>query len=340
MKIKFTIRLFLVLAFCPGSIFTASSYGQEKKLPRFILSISTLSDTRAPLYIAKELGLFAKYGLDAEIVHIRGAAINVASLMAGEIHMAVAAGNVAIAAAARGAPIVIVATMGPTNYSLVARPAIASIQDLKGKIFGISSYGTGDYFALRRLLLKLGLIPEKDVTLIPTGSTTSYERLNALLAGKVDAVVTTQTSVQRMEARGVKLNVLTGSMEQGIDISGGEFFTTRELVKTRPGSIKAMLRAFSEAVRIGRENKEIFHRAVGKTLREDDPKLLAAFYKRNYFFEPRPHNARPVETALEGTIKDLTASVPELKGRRASEFVDATLLDQVEKEGFFSWAKP
>jgi hypothetical protein len=76
---------------------------QEKKLDRFILSNSTISESRAPLYMAQDLRLFEKYGLDGQIVNIRGSAINNASLMAGEIQMALANGTIAITAAARRA---------------------------------------------------------------------------------------------------------------------------------------------------------------------------------------------------------------------------------------------
>ena len=77
---------------------------QEKILEKFILSNSTISESRAPLYMAQDLRLFEKYGLDNQIVNIRGSAINNASLMAGEIQMAVANGTIAMTAAARGVP--------------------------------------------------------------------------------------------------------------------------------------------------------------------------------------------------------------------------------------------
>jgi len=340
MATKTMARLYLVLALFCSWLFADPAYGQEKRLNRFLLSISTLSESRAPLYIAKDLGLFEKYGLAVEIVNIRGAAINVASLMAGEIQMAVAAGTVAVTAAARGAPIVIIATIGPAKYSLVARPSIASIEELKGKKIGISSYGTGDYFVVRRLLPKLGLIPDKNISLLPIGSTSAYDRIKVMLAGNVDAVVAVEGTVQRFEARGVKLNVLTGSAEQGIDVPGGDFFTTREFVKSRPNQIKAMLKAFSEAVRMGRENKELFDRAIRKTMKEDNPKLLEAFYESHFFLGTKPHNAHPSEAVMDAAIQDLSATNPALKGKKASDFIDTTLLREVEKEGFFAWARP
>ena len=312
---------------------------QEKKLDKFILSNATISESRAPLYMAQDLKLFEKYGLDAEIVNIRGSAINNASLMAGEIQMAVANGTIAMTAAARGAPIVILATIGPTKYSLVARPGITSAQQLKGKTIGIGGFGIGDYFTLRRLLLRLGLSPEKDVTLLPTGTTSSFERINMMMSGKVDAVMATRGNMDRIEIRGTKLSVLAGTEEQGVDVSGGDFFTTREFVKTRPNQVKGMFRAIGEAVRVGRENREVFYRAIRRYMREDNPKLLDKFYESHYFLGGRPHNAQPLEKALDLDIQDMLASVPEFKGRKAADFIDATLLREVEKEGFFGWAK-
>ena len=331
--------LFWLSAILYSSVYPRALDAQERKLEKFFLSNSTLAESRAPLYMAKELGLFEKYGLDAQIVNIRGSAINNASLMAGEIQMAVANGTIAITAAARGAPIVILATIGPTRYSLVSRSSITSVQHLKGKTIAIGGYGIGDYFVLRRLLPKLGLSPEKDVTLLPTGTTSSFDRINIMLAGKADAVMATKGNLDRIEIRGIKLNVLAGTEEQGVDVSGGDFFTTREFLKTRPSQVKAMFRAVSEAVRIGRENREVFYRAIRSYMKEDNPKLLDKLYESHYFFGPRPHTAQPLERALDLDIKDMLITVPELKGRKAADFIDVGPLKEVEKEGFFAWAK-
>jgi ABC-type nitrate/sulfonate/bicarbonate transport system substrate-binding protein len=257
--------------------------------------------------------------------------------MAGEIQMAVANGTIAITAAARGAPVVILATIGPTRYSLVSK-ALTAISQLKGKIIGIGGFGIGDYNVLRRLLPKLGL-SEKEVTLLPTGTTSSFERINMMLAGKADAVLATKSNIDRVELRGVKLNILAGTEEQNVDVSGGDFFTTREFLRTKREQVKAVFRAFSEAVRIGRENREVFYRAIRRYMREDNPKLINKFYDAHYYFAPKPRNMHPLESALDLDIKDLQATMPELHGRRAADFIDATALKEVEKEGFFAWTK-
>jgi ABC-type nitrate/sulfonate/bicarbonate transport system substrate-binding protein len=326
------------LAIAIVALWLGSLGAQDKKLERFFLSNSTLSESRAPLYIAQDLKLFEKYGLSAEIVNIRGSAINNASLMAGEIQMAVANGTIAITAAARGAPVVIVATIGPTRYSLVSR-ALTSTSQLKGKTIGIGGFGIGDYFVVKRLLPKLGFNSEKDVTLLPTGTTSSFERINMMLSGKADAVMATRSNIDRVEQRGVKLNILAGTEELGVEVSGGDFFVTRDFLRTKPQQVKAVFRAFGEAVRIGRENREVFHRAIRRYMREDNAKLIDKFYDAHYYFAAKPRTMFPLEAALDLDIKDMQASIAELKGKRAADFIDTTALREVEKEGFFAWAK-
>ena len=101
-----------------------------------------------------------------------------------------------------------------------------------------------------------------------------------------------------------------------------------------------MFKAMSEAVKVGRENREVFYRAIRRYMREDNPQLLDKYYESHYFLGNNPHGARPLERALDLDIQDMLVAVPEMKGRRAAEFIDATLLKEVEREGFFGWAKP
>jgi ABC-type nitrate/sulfonate/bicarbonate transport system substrate-binding protein len=220
---------------------------------------------------------------------------------------------------------------------LVSR-SLNAVAQLKGKIIGIGGFGIGDYNVLRRLLPKLGL-SEKDVSLLPTGTTSSFERINMMLSGRADAVLATQNNIDRIEMRGIKLNVLAGTEEQNVDVSGGDFFTTREFLRTKTGQVKAVFRAFGEAVRIGRENREVFNRAIRRYMREDNLKLIDKAYDAHYFFASKPRNMHPLERALDLDIKDMQATVPELRGRRAAEFIDTTALKEVEKEGFFDWTK-
>lgn len=65
-------------------------------------------------------------------------------------------------------------------------------------------------------------------------------------------------------------------------------------------------------------------------------RCLVSTRRNNYFFGDRARTPLPIETGLDLEIRELAAAVPELNGKQAADFIDATLLREVEKEGFFS----
>ncbi|MSP40310.1 MAG: hypothetical protein EXR70_17620 [Deltaproteobacteria bacterium] len=309
---------------------------QDRRLERLVVANGVISENRVPIWIAKELGLFEKYGLDVQIIFISGAGLSVAAIVGGDVHLAIAAGTPAVAAAARGAPIVILATLGPTEYQLVAQPAVASISQLKGKTIGVANFGAGDYFVLRRLLPKLGLT-EKDVNTIPVGVTLSYEKLRLLQAGKIAATLSTIESVARFEREGNKLSRLADTLKEGIEVSGTDIFTSRQFLKNYPNRVKNFLRAFGEGIAIGMKDKELVYRVVGKYMKVEERKLLEVMVRYRYLLGPNPQKPYPLTQALELDLKDMgTGVAPEFKGKNAADYIDSSLIRELEKDGVFS----
>src|SRR5207344_1348343 len=130
-------------------LLSCSIRAQDKKLDSFTISFASVSGTRAPLWIAKDLGLFEKYGLDGNLIYIASGVTSVNALLGGSVDIIAASGSSAVGAAARGAPLVIVASLGHIAYKLIALPSIKSVQDLKGKIIGTSRIGAGSDFAMQ-----------------------------------------------------------------------------------------------------------------------------------------------------------------------------------------------
>src|SRR5215813_2745656 len=126
------------------------SQAQEKKLDPFTISYASVSGTRGPLWIAQDLGIFAKYGLDVDLVYIASGVTSVNALLGGSVDIIAASGSSVVSAAARGAPLVIIASLGHIAYKLVALPSITTVQGLKGKIIGSSRIGAGTDYALKR----------------------------------------------------------------------------------------------------------------------------------------------------------------------------------------------
>jgi NitT/TauT family transport system substrate-binding protein len=324
-----------LLSFVVAFLFAASLDAQEKKLESLTVSYASVSGTRAPLWIAKDLGLFEKYGLDANLLYIASAATSLNALLGGSVHMIAASGASAIGAAARGAPVAIIASLGAIGYKLIARPSITSIQELKGKVIGSSRLGAGSDYALQRLLPKLGLQPGKDVQLIPTGLSESDRRLLIMLEGRIDATIGTVDNILQLELRGQKVSVLADFLEAGVYTTGSDISTSRQLIKERRRGLKAFIMALTEGTWIGRNNKDQAFRVYRKYMKVDDPRLLESMHK-NYLLGSIPIRPFPREEAIQNDIEDLSHTYPHLKGRKVAEFLDLTLLKELESEGFFT----
>ena len=320
----------LVLLTVPGF-----GSGQERKLEPFVVAYSSVTANRAPLWIASDAGLFEKYGLDVKLINIAAGNVALSALLTGDVHLITAAGPQVVAAVPRGAPITIVSTNGGSLYQLVARPSIKTTQELRGKVIGSSRIGAGTDFVLRRILDKLGLVPGKDVSLIPTGLSESEKRMLIMLQGKLDATLAEPDKVfQLVEMRGEKMSVLGDLRDFGIPAPGSEFATTKQFLKDHRGRLKNFLMAYSEAISLGRKNKEIVYRVLKKYMRLEEAKLLDFTYKVQ-FLESIPAKPYPREDAVQVAIEDLAPTIPKLKEMKVSDFLDVSLMKEIENEGFF-----
>src|SRR5689334_1866804 len=314
----------------------ATCYAQETKPESLIVSYSSLTGNRAPLWIAKELGLYERYGLDVKLVSIAAGSVSLTALLAGDVQLTTDSASGVVGAVARGAPVVTVSTNGALPYQLIAVPAIKTPAELRGKIVGSSRIGAGTDFLLRRILAKIGLVLGKDVSLIPTGVSESDKRIQLMLQGKIDATIGEADKIfQFAELGGQKISVLGEPKDFGVPAPGSELNTTRQNLKELRPQLKAFFMAYSEAIAAGRRNRELAYQVFRKYMRIDNPKLLDFTY-RVQFTEAIPTKPYPREDAIQASIEDLRESTPKLEGMRAADFFDPSLIRELDNEGFFA----
>ena len=314
------------------SLLANPAFAQEKKLERLTLATSTIGLGRIPMLVAQEQKLFQKYGLEVNVVYIRGASTSLQSLLAGEVQLVVGGGQGTIGAAARGAPVVIISNFSSTPNQLVALPSINSIEQLKGKIIGATRPGTSTDFVLERLLPRLGLTPGRDVKLLPTGLLVSEERLLMLLQKRFDATLANQESVSQYQRRGQPLNILADALAHGVN-STVDFSTSRQILAAQRSQLKAFVKAISEATWLAKVNKEIAFSVIQKQLKVDS-RFLESTHS-NYVVRLHPDKPYPVKESLEAVIQDMTPLMPELKSKKLGDFIDSSLVAELDKEGFF-----
>ena len=143
-----------------------------------------------------------------------------------------------------GFSLVLVAAV-ETQYDQIvfARPGIAKLEQLKGKKFGISGFGSATHYATLILLKHLNIDP-KDLALLPSGP--DAERLAALIAGRIDATLFTSSAAAPARKSGFVELLQIGDL--GVEVQGNGFATSRDYVKTNRDVVKNALRGFVEAI--------------------------------------------------------------------------------------------
>jgi NitT/TauT family transport system substrate-binding protein len=228
-KVFATLILALVMALGSASVaYTAT-------LERVRVGYSVGGLIPFPVVVARENRLFEPLGLELELINIPPT-LAVTALVSGDLQYVIFAGTT-LNAAVRGLPVKLVMVYNDRPlFSLMSRPEIRSVKELKGKVLGIASLTSGESFLSRRLLKEAGVDPERDVTLRTIGNTP--DRLVALRTGVVDATTLTVPVDIQAEKLGLRRLAFMGEMLESI--SGGLGVSDR-WIQQRPDQIKKMI---------------------------------------------------------------------------------------------------
>jgi NitT/TauT family transport system substrate-binding protein len=288
------------------------------------------------MYIAKDRGLFAKYGLVPEIIYIPGGSINVQVLVSGGLDLSQLSGAPGTAANIEGADIIyILGLLDKLNYQLVTRPEVKSIEQLKGKKLGVSRFGSSADFGLRALLKRVGIDPAKEVTILQIGDEPS--RVAAIVSGNIDGTVA--NAPFGIEAERLKLNVIADSVKMGIPFFNTGLLGSKRYLDKQEGKVLNFLRAYLEAIKILKTEREYSVKALSQFTRVQNLKAVQEGY--DYFnnqLQPVPY---PSVEAMQAVVAQLGESNPKARKIDAKNFVSDRYLKQLEEEGFVKkiWGK-
>src|SRR5580765_302604 len=227
------------------------------------------------MHIGKERGLFAKYGLTTETIYIPGGSINVQVLVSGNLDLSQLSGAPGVAANLEGADLIyFVGLLDKLNYQLIARPEIRSIEQLKGKKFGVSRFGSSADFGMRAMLKKVGVDPVKDATILQIGDEPS--RVAAIKSGNIDGTVA--NAPFGIDAERLKLNVLADSVKMHIPFFNTGLLGSKRYLDKQEERVMNFLRAYLEAIKILKTEREYSIKALGQFTRVQNVKALQEGY--------------------------------------------------------------
>jgi NitT/TauT family transport system substrate-binding protein len=316
------------------SLVTSAALGNAQLVP-IRISYATTSGIRLPLWIAEDARLFEKYGLDAKLINIPSGNTAISALVSGEVDVVSGSGSASIVAAGRGLPVIIVGSFGSTTYKLVANPGVT---DLRGKTVGTSRIGSTTDFALRRALSKLGLTPDKDVKILATGIGEADKRIMLMLQGRMDGTLGSPESILSAETQAkVKIEILADLEEMKIYNTVGDLSTLADTLKNRRDLLRAFFMASSEAIALGKRNRLLVLRVIGKYMKVTDRKRIDTIYDAS--LGRMPDKPYPREEAVHLELESVAFTDPLFKGKKASEFMDSSIIVELDRKGFFAQLK-
>jgi ABC-type nitrate/sulfonate/bicarbonate transport system substrate-binding protein len=322
---KLMTKVFRFLILFLGAIFSRDVIAADK----IVADFGGVSGFQSATWVAKDLKLFDKYGLNVDLVMITGGARSVAALLGGSTQFATGSGTAPLQAYARGSDITILAaSYNKFPYAFVVKPEIRSPKDLRGKKIGILNFGGSNDIALQLALKEWGIKQQEVSVIIGADAPT---RLLSLTVGSVDATILSPPHLTMAVKAGYR--ILGDMGEMRASFSQSTLYVRRSYLKDNRDIVKRFVKAYCEAVRIVKSDRTRTIKIFAQRMRLDDRELLSDTY--NYF---APRFSFPPRVDMQGikdTIDFYAETSPELRGRKPEEFVDNSVMDELEKEGFF-----
>ena len=273
-----------------------------------ILYGTTASPSHLPVWVARDAGLFAQYGLNVEPVQVRGGSLITLAILTGDLPFSGVGAESVVAARAAGGDVVLLACPVDTDpVYLITRPEIKSAAELKGQASAVTRYGSTTHFYLRAALKHLGLDPERDVTILQLGA--GPEMVAALEVGRIAAAALTTRYAIPFLQRGWP--VLVDLSKTDLIYPSSCVTSSRAFIRAEPKITEDFLRAYVAGIHLIREDYHFAEKSFSKWLREKDPAIVkasVAAYAR--LFKPAP--VVP-DKGIKNVIKDLLSKRPDFK---------------------------
>jgi NitT/TauT family transport system substrate-binding protein len=292
---------------------------------RMRVAFSAVAPTQGVLWVADVGGLFNKNDLSAEIIYTRAA---IETLVAGEVDFAQMTGALMSSARLQGAdPVMIAGVQDTLEDRLIVRPNIKSIEELKGKRIGVFRFGAASHLRFLYVLARYGL-SDRDVTLLQVGDTP--ERLIALSGGSIDA--TLLSPPDHFEAQRLGMKILLNLRDFKVPFQGTGLVTTQRVLTRKRDVARRVLKSYVEAIHLLKTNPELSKRAFAKYRQTKDEKRLEDAYQTlREIVKPKPY---PSIDGFKTIIKDASDRIPAAKTANPKDFIDISLLEELDRSGF------
>lgn len=294
-------------------------YAQEK----IRIGISSTSPGFLPTVVAEQRGYFAKYGLASEHIRI-SLAVAMNALGTGDLDYAITIAQ-GVSGAIRGVPVkLLMMTQDKLVFFLMVRPGIQQVADLRNKNIGISYFGSTTHMVADVMARRFGLVPGKDVNLIPSGDDNG--RIASLDAGRVEAVI----GGPPLNIWGAKKNYKVIAWAKDFtNLPQNAVIVTDKKIQQSADQAKRTIKATIEALRFIQNNKRESIDILAAYSRSDRETAAGMF---EGYFPAYSQDGTMTNDALQAALDEALTRAKLDKKFPLTQIADRSLLIEAQKE--------
>jgi NitT/TauT family transport system substrate-binding protein len=294
----------------------------------FKIGISAPVVTIFPVWMAEAGGFYEKEGLKVEVINMEGGTRGLQVLMSSEIqgmHVGLAP---AVLANKQGADLRLVTSTCNTIPITMFTRAGVGLGDLKGKTFGISTFGSETDIAISILLKQQGLT-RQDVTVSQIGG--SSQRFGALVAGRIDVAPLIEPGISLARERG--FNPIVDLAAAKTPWIFDSVVVTRGWLEKNRDTLTRFVRAYVAGAYLALSDETKAKALIAQKFKTNDPKVIAATYAD--FKRLMPLDAAPTIDGAKNVLDQLVAIGTDIASRDPKDYLDLSIIDQLKKERYF-----
>jgi len=316
--------ILILLSVVLALVVTANAKGQEREK----LRVSTLfiGSSLVPFWIGQEQGIFAKYGIDIELIWMQSN-LSTAALLAGEVDSAFGTPQslFAVLTAKNPPPLTTIAAWGSASeHWLVVNPAIKNGKELEGKIIGVSRPRSADHGYTTVILERMGVDPRK-ISFLATGG--QGQRAAAVEAGTTMGSSFNRYYTLQLKRKGFR--DLARLERPDYPFPPSIFVAKKDTLQSKRRAFKSLLTAMMEASERQKSNKELSLRLIRKNLRIQNPEVVEAAYEDGVTLSYPYFTERQFKISLELLEKSMDQPVQ----LAYKQVTDHSILDEINRPG-------
>jgi len=301
--------------------------------PRVMSGYAATSGPHAVLWIARDAGLFDKNGLRTEVAYIRSGSTMAQTLVSGEIQMSQMGGPAMLAAGVAGMDVTFVAVALNTT-PIVIMGTVSRMEELKGKAIGVTRYGSNTDISARFAIRKAGLLPEKDVALIQLEDYPGI--MGGIQSGRIAAGALADPFTDAAKKLGYKEIADLAAM--GLEFPFVGIVAKKSYIKDHMDTVQRFVRAYTEAIAIYKNNRDLAMKITSKYTGIKDPAILSSTVD---FYAPKLQRVPyPTVGGLRFVLDQVAVRDPRAKNYAPETFMDLRFVKQLEESGFIKGLYP